>query len=73
MYETVIEDFGSVGRYRVRLVESRGAQKIDVREYIESDDFVGFTKRGIRLAPTEVSHLIELLRKIVNPQGRSSL
>ena len=49
LYET-LADLGRVGPYRARLVRNGDrAVKLDLREYVQSPSFTGWTQRGIRL------------------------
>ncbi len=60
-----------MGKYRIRLVrnpQKPDSRTLDIREFVgDSDSFVGFTRRGIRLSnATEVSYLIGELQKAMN-------
>jgi hypothetical protein len=61
--EEVVRELPPVGKYRIRLVRNarrpEAPPALDIREYVTSETFEGFTRRGIRL--TE-SAQIELLR-----------
>lgn len=39
----------------------RGAEYVDVREWVESDSFTGWTKKGLRMKADLVPELIDLL------------
>lgn len=51
--EEVLREFPPMGKYRIRLVKNpRKPQErptLDIREYISSETFEGFTRRGIRI------------------------
>lgn len=51
--EEVLKEFQPIGKYRIRLMrdpERPGeSPNLDIREYISSRDFEGFTRRGIKL------------------------
>ncbi|HEX7896621.1 MAG TPA: hypothetical protein VF950_02600 [Planctomycetota bacterium] len=59
--EEVRKEFVPLGKYRVRLLVDADALKktLDVREYVSSQSFEGFTRRGIRLSERAQ---VELLR-----------
>lgn len=60
--EEIIHEYPAVGRYRVRVLRKDGKASIDVREYVASDTFEGFTRRGIRLSSSdEVNRLKDML------------
>lgn len=67
--EIQLHEFPKVGKYRVRIVrnvEENGPATLDVREYISSREFEGFTRRGIRLATTkEVMELRDNLTAVL--------
>ncbi len=52
--EEVVREFAPVGKYRIRLLQNPkkpGSEpSLDIREYVSSDAFEGFTRRGIRLS-----------------------
>lgn len=56
----VLKEFPPVGNYRVRIVrDSRDShERIDIREYVSSDTFEGFTHRGIMLGEREEIRLL---------------
>lgn len=67
LQQDVVKEFPTVGRYRVRVLSANGTdgRLLDVREYVSSDGFNGFTRRGIRLSSVkEVSELMEILRQV---------
>lgn len=50
--EEVLREWPPIGRYRVRLLRSTRPQSrptLDIREYISSETFEGFTRRGVRI------------------------
>ena len=64
MKDKVVKEFNSIGNYRVRVIENKkGAFMLDVREYIESDTFTGFTRKGVRF---ELARVIELDNALVD-------
>lgn len=50
-------------KIRIELTEFKGVNRFDIREYIESEKYTGFTKKGINL-PTE------FLEEIYNSLGK---
>jgi len=50
--EALIKELNPVGKYKVRILKGRTKSSkpvLDIREYISSDSFTGFTRRGIRV------------------------
>jgi len=70
-YEEVVREFdplksfqGNIrsGQLRVRvIVDGEGRRLFDVREFIESPNFSGWTKKGIRLDAKQLRVLVEAL------------
>jgi hypothetical protein len=54
---------------RVKIVESNGTQKVDVRLWIDSDRYSGPTKKGIRLESGKLIELLPLLQKAAQSIG----
>lgn len=65
--ENVIREFERIGALRVRLIGTRNGHELDVREYVSTPDFEGFTRRGIRLDAAERVALLEILATIDRP------
>lgn len=68
--EQVLKEFQPLGKYRVRLLvdpaKSGAEPTLDIREYVSSQTFEGFTRRGIRLsAKTDMDLLREVLREVL--------
>ena len=66
--EIVIREFPPMGKYRVRVLENeRSHQRVlDIREFISSESFEGFTRRGIRLADrAQLDLLRDVLKEIL--------
>jgi hypothetical protein len=67
-----LREFPKLGRYRVRLVENsraEGRPVMDVREYLETEGFTGFTRRGIRLyTRREAAELAETLKQVLEDE-----
>jgi hypothetical protein len=66
----ILREFPRVGRYRVRLVENARAQGkpgvLDIREFLETESFNGFTRRGIRLyTRREAAELGEAIKQVL--------
>lgn len=60
--DEVVKEFAPVGKYRVRVLNGKGARCLDVREYVSSDTWEGYTRRGIRL---NEKAKVELLKDIL--------
>ena len=72
--EQVLREFNAIGKYRVRLLADPakpGAQPVlDIREYVSSQTFEGFTRRGIRIsAKAEMDTLREVLLEVLERAG----
>ena len=72
--DEIIDDLPSVGRYRVRLI--RDAKKpgtdpvLDIREFVSSEKFEGFTRRGIRLSErAQMDLLRDILKEVLERHG----
>ena len=66
--EEVLREFPPVGKYRVRLLSGERAKErtLDVREYVSSETFEGFTRRGIRLSErAQVESLRDVLTELL--------
>ena len=50
-------------KIRFELIEFKGVNRFDIREYVETEKYTGFTKKGINL-PTE------FLEEIYNSLGK---
>lgn len=46
------------------LVQYKGDQYVDIREYVNSASYTGFTKKGIRLHASKIGDFIENLEKV---------
>ena len=57
----LIADIGSIGRYKVRVVQFGKRVGLDIREYITAETFVGYTKKGVFVSEQD---LPELLRQV---------
>jgi hypothetical protein len=69
MEERIIKDFGSMGKLRLRLLETKTGPALDVREYVEAANFEGFTRRGIRLNMAEAAELAHVINRIYDQGG----
>lgn len=72
--EQVLREYSPIGKYRVRLMQNprkkSGAPVLDIREYVDSATFQGFTKRGIRLADRgEIDLLRDVLKDVLERNG----
>ena len=72
--DQVLREFPPVGKYRIRLLvdpSKPGAQPtLDIREYVASQSFEGFTRRGIRLtAKADMDVLRDVLLEVLGQAG----
>jgi hypothetical protein len=68
------QEFPAVGKYRIRLLADParpGAEpSLDIREYVSSQTFEGFTRRGIRLtARADMDVLRDVLLELLDRAG----
>lgn len=49
--------------YKTRIIQTDKENVVDIREYIESDKFTGYTKKGIRFNKEQAQKAIEVLSK----------
>jgi hypothetical protein len=70
--EEVLREFPPLGKYRLRLLSDAEAKgrTLDIREYVSSETFEGFTRRGIRLSDRAQ---VELLRDVLSELLRDLL
>lgn len=61
--EDVVKELDEIKNgYKTRiLATSKGEKILDIREYVDSESFSGFTKRGLRLDLSQVQKAIEVL------------
>ena len=55
--DEVVHEYPAVGKYRIRVLKKGSGTCLDVREYVSTEKFEGFTRRGIRLAGSEMESL----------------
>lgn len=72
--EEVVQEYPPIGKYRVRLVQNPKKRStppiLDIREYVSSERFEGFTRRGIRLTDrAQVDMLRDVLREVLERNG----
>jgi hypothetical protein len=50
--EETVHEYPVIDRYRIRVLKHKRTEgiRVDIREYVVSDNFEGFTRRGISLA-----------------------
>ncbi len=56
LVEEVLTEFTPIGGYRIRLVRNKRPKAtpiLDIREYIKSESFEGFTRRRVRIVDAE--------------------
>lgn len=64
--DEVLHEFPAIGKYRIRVLRKGSGDRVttslDVREYVNSDKFEGFTRRGIRLSdPKDIKALCNVM------------
>lgn len=65
--EEVLREFAPMGKYRIRLIQTRQGKGLDIREYVSGETFEGFTRRGIRLTdPAQADLLKDVLKEILD-------
>ena len=72
--EEILREWPPVGRYRIRLIANSrnpaGDPILDVREYVSTDKFEGFTRRGIRISERgHLDVLRDVLKEVLEQQG----
>ena len=64
--ETVMRACKPLGKYRVRLLENGRGKILDIREFVASEKFSGFTRRGVRISfPVEAQALWKILSEML--------
>ncbi len=72
------KESGSTASIRMRIVEADTDPKIrlDIRQYITTQRFVGYTARGIAIAPSQVPQLLkgikELMEKLESQKAKTA-
>ena len=70
----VIRDFPDLGKIRVRLLRTQSASRtatwLDIREFENGPNYMGFTRRGVKLAKIED---VRLLREALETIEREQL
>ncbi len=68
--ETVVKELPEIkSGYKTRIVMNKQGEKfIDIREYVESEKFTGFTKRGLRLDWSDVQSFIKVINEDILPE-----
>lgn len=60
--DKVLAEFPPIGKYKVRLIEGPRGKALDIREFIQTESFSGYTRRGVRLQyPADVEALAKSL------------
>jgi len=55
---------GDAGELRVRIIERSGARRLDIRPYVKTDKYTGYTPKGISLSLEEFDTLVSQRKKI---------
>jgi len=66
----VIRDFPDMGKYKVRLMQTvrdgRATKTwLDVREYASGPNYMGFTRRGVRITTLEELRLLREALEVI--------
>lgn len=72
--DQVLKEYPPVGKYRIRLLvdpaRPGAGPTLDIREYVSSQTFEGFTRRGIRLAArADLDVLREVILEVLEHAG----
>lgn len=63
--ETVLREYPSIGKYRIRVLQNTQKQSpkvVDIREFVSTEKFEGFTRRGVRIgSKEELGYLVATL------------
>jgi hypothetical protein len=55
-----------VANYRIRIIDNQGIAAFDIRQYIESPNFTGWTRRGLRIwCREDVENLQDILTEVL--------
>jgi hypothetical protein len=73
----MVEQQKEVGRMKLNVIDSlvfqtseyRGKTYIDIRKYVESPNYTGFTKQGIRFNISLLGEFLENVKKIAESLG----
>ena len=71
----LLHEYPVIGRYRVRVILRDGVRAFDVREFVKTEKFEGFTRRGVSLtSKEEVESLLDCLvdalkQKVIPPKS----
>ncbi len=70
--DKILQDFGTLpcGR-RVRHMETSAGIVLDIRQYISSETFEGFTQKGVRLSMSGLAQLRGILDEILEGEATS--
>ena len=71
------QDQKEVGRMKLNVMDSlvfqtseyRGKTYVDIRKYVESQGYTGFTKQGIRFHANLLGEFVENVRKVAQSVG----
>ena len=72
--DEIVDELPSIGKYKVRLIrdpKKPGADPVlDIREFVKSEKFEGFTRRGIRLSErAQMDLLRDILKEVLERHG----
>ena len=72
--DNVLREFNPISKYRVRLLQdTKGNEALDIREFVQKDQFSGYTRRGIRLTDrAQMDQLRDILTEALSRNGPSA-
>jgi hypothetical protein len=57
---------GDAGELRVRVIEKKGTRRLDIRLWVKTTKYTGYTPKGMSLSSEEFDTLISQRKKIAN-------
>lgn len=67
--DKVLAEYPPIGKYKIRLIEGARGKVLDIREFIQTDSFSGYTRRGVRLQyPADVEAFAKSLADVLASQ-----
>lgn len=71
--EIVIKEFTDISKYKVRIVRPAADKDpvADIREYIETEKYKGFTRKGVRLPWDGLMTLEKILPELIKEMEKT--
>jgi hypothetical protein len=64
--DEILREFAPSGKYRIRLLTAKDGERfLDIREYVSTEDFEGFTRRGVRLPVAHLADLASIIAEVI--------